>query len=155
MAVIETGIEWNHTFLYSLSLVKDYQMWFFILAILSGKSAFRPSKHQETSGTRNIFEPWCLVDSNMQNDVTKSNAQFRKIAHYLIAPCTRGFFKNRKNNVVTSSRSAAWSAKASTLVRHLTVLVDNNRDPGNRILPPSATKHNPRTWWFQWTYTQK
>lgn len=57
-----------------------------------------------------------------------------------MAPCTRGFLKNLENNVVTSSRSAARRANASTLVMHLTVLVANKRDPGNRIFPPSASK---------------
>lgn len=57
---------------------------------------------------------------------------------YLITPRTRGFRKYRENVAVTSSISEAWSAKASTFVEHLTILVEIKRCPGTLIFPPSV-----------------
>lgn len=93
-----------------------------------------------------------MIDLKIQHDVQylKGYTFWRNCIFYLMAPCTRGFLKNRENNAVTSSRSEARSANASTLVRHLTVLVENKRNPGNRIFPPSASKSQYQRYVLAW-----
>lgn len=77
--------------------------------------------------------PCCKIENTCSRRLTrakKEEAMLVEIVSNLMAPCTRAFRKNLAKRLVNSSRSAARSENASTLLRHLTILLLNNFRPG-------------------------